>query len=537
MILGVLLLGACVPDDLPVHHLVMGGDIMLGRRLNVALADPTQSPAIFARLAPQLRAADLAVANAEGVIALGGTYADKGEPRPHQHHAMAEAAAVLRDAGFDIVTMGNNHAGDYGPAALVEARDRLQAVGVDIAGAGQDLAEARTPAYRRVGDTVVAIVGAELTMAGKHAATADRAGIYHLDGADPARVEDVAADLIALAAEARAHAHLVVFSPHWGENFVTEPTPLMQQLAHALVDGGYDAILGHSAHVMHGVERYRGRPIVYDAGNLVADYGSADEAHQGMLYDLGFTRAGVVSLTALPIFLDPNSTGPATGRMAKTILDNWVARSTALGAPVTVRDGVGHLDCQPGGIEGPDLTVDPPTRRIPAQLRLAPTETVLEALPTTARPAAVGWEALGLHLLGSELLLDQLRIPKAGNIVRLYFRADGPLPADLMIRIGTTDTSPDSMDDHLPGDWLLPADRWPAGVIVQDRFLTRMLGKPSDEVTYRAGIVVGGRIVPPDTTDLPVVGGLVEIGRASWRSAAPGLFSVFGADPRSRLGG
>ena len=80
-------------------------------------------------------------------------------------------------------------------------------------------------------------------------------------------------------------------------------------------------------------------------------------------------------------------------------------------------------------------------------------------------------------------------------------------------------------------------DRWPAGVIVQDRFLTRMLGKPEGEVIYRAGVVIGGRVVPPDTSDRPSVGGLVEIGRASWRTAAPGLFSVFGADPRSRLGG
>ncbi len=537
MILAALLLGACVSEDLPVHHLVMGGDVMLGRGLNVALADPTLARAIFARITPRLAAADLALVNAEGVISLGGTYADKGEPRPHQHHARPEAADVLRDAGVDVVTMGNNHAGDYGPTALVEARDRLQAVGVDVAGAGQDHTEARSPVYRRVGDTVVAIVGVELTMAGRHAATADRAGIYHLDGADPDRLDAVVADLLAVEAEARAYAHVVVLSPHWGENFVTEPTPLMRQLGHALIDGGYDAILGHSAHVLHGVELYRGRPIAYDAGDLVMDYGGADEAHQAVVYDLGFTRAGAVSLDAYPIFLDRNSTGPATGGMATTILDNWVTRSGALGAPVTVADGVGHLACKPGGVEGPDGIVDPPRRPVPPQPRLAPAETVVEALPTTAGPAAVDWLDLGLHLIGSELLLDQLRIPKAGNIVRLYFRADRPLPPDLMIRIGTTDTSPDGLDDHLPGDWLLPGDRWPAGVIVQDRFLTRMLGKPEGEVIYRAGVVIGGRVVPPDTSDRPSVGGLVEIGRASWRTAAPGLFSVFGADPRSRLGG
>lgn len=531
-----LLLG-CTPEDLPVHHLVMGGDVMLGRRINVALADPAQAGAILAALTPQLSAADLALVNGEGVIALGGTYADKGEPRPHQHHALPEAVEVLRAAGVDVVTMGNNHAGDYGPAALVEARDRLQAAGIDVAGAGQDLAEARSPVYRRVGDVVVAIVGAELTMAGAHAAGPDHAGIFHLDGADPDRQQEVVDTLLAIEAEARAHAQVVVFSPHWGENFVTEPTPLMRAIAHALVDGGYDAILGHSAHVLHGVEVYEGRPIAYDAGDLVMDYGGGDAAHQAMLYDLAFTRAGVVSLSALPIFLETNQTAPATGRMKETILADWTARSEALGTTVEVVDGVGRVACKPGGIEGPAATTDPPTRAAPPAVRLAPDEVVLDTLPPTARPAAVAWPTLGLRLLGTELLLDHLRTPKAGNIVRLYFQAERPLPRDLVVRIGTTDSSPDSMDDHLPGDWLLPGDRWPVGRIVQDRYLTRMLGEPSGEVTYAAGILVGGRVVAPAEADRPVVDGLVEIGRATWAAGSPGLFAVFGQDPRSRLGG
>lgn len=537
--IGLLVLAGCASQaDLPVHHLVMGGDLFLSRGVNRALADPAQAQEVLAAIAPRMIAADLTLVNAEGVIALGGTFADKGEPRPHQHHAMPEAADVLRDAGIDIVTMGNNHAGDYGPAALVEARDRLLSVGIDIAGAGQDLAEARSPVYRRIGDTVIAIVGADLTIAALHAARPNRAGIFHLEGMDPAAESSVVRALLGIEHKARQHANVVVFSPHWGENYVREPSPLLRSIAHALIDGGYDAILGHSAHVMHGVELYKGRPIAYDAGDLLLDTGGADAAHQAVLYDLAFTRAGAVSLEAHPIFLESNRTVPAQGEMASTILDAWVSRSRALGTAVTVLDlggaGVGHLDCDPGAIAGPDEAADPPRRALPAGgVRLAPDETVLDALPAAARPAAVDWPDLGLHLLGTEVLLDQLRTPKAGNIFRLYFRADRPLPADLLIRI---DTSPGAPDDHIPGDWLLPGDRWPTGVIVQDRVLLRMVGRPTGMVVYNAGILVGGQVIAPGSADRPLTGGLVEIGRATWSPDGPRLFKVFAADPRSRLG-
>lgn len=526
-----------------MHHLVMGGDVLLGRRLNVALADPTKRPRIFGSITPRLQAADLALANAEGVIALGGTFADKGEPRPHQHHALPEAADVLRDAGIDVVTFGNNHAGDYGPSALLEARDRLSRVGIDVAGGGQDLAEASSPVYRRVGDVVVAIVGADLTMAGKHAATATRPGIFHLAGMDPRSERGVVQALLGIEAEARQHAHVVILSPHWGENFVTAPTDLTRSIAHALLDGGYDAILGHSAHVMQGVEVYRGKPIAYDAGDLVMDYDGRDEAHQAVLYDLAFTRAGAVALDAYPIFLEPNQTAPADAAMSAAILDRLVARSRALATVVTVSGGVAHVDCQPGAIHGPDEAVDPPRSATPATVRLAPSETVVDAVPATAKRVDVSWADLGLHLLGTELLLSELHVPKSGNVVRLYFRADRPLPANLLVRVGTTDSSPDPLDDHVPGDWMLPSDRWPTGAIIQDRFLTRMLGDPEGVVTYSVGIVEGGRVVPgtPTSVDgapLPAVrDGLVEIGSATWSTTAAGLFEVFGADPRSALAG
>jgi poly-gamma-glutamate synthesis protein (capsule biosynthesis protein) len=73
--------------------------------------------------------------------------------------------------------------------------------------------------------------------------------------------------------EARAAgADLVVFSIHWGPNMRTAPTPQFVEFAHAVMDAGADVFHGHSAHVFQGIEVYRGKPILFDTGDLVDDY-------------------------------------------------------------------------------------------------------------------------------------------------------------------------------------------------------------------------------------------------------------------------
>ena len=70
---------------------------------------------------------------------------------------------------------------------------------------------------------------------------------------------------------ARGESDVVIVSLHWGEEFIDRPSPDDVRLAHAIVDGGADLIIGHHPHVLRGVER-RGRGwIVYSLGNFVCD--------------------------------------------------------------------------------------------------------------------------------------------------------------------------------------------------------------------------------------------------------------------------
>ena len=74
-------------------------------------------------------------------------------------------------------------------------------------------------------------------------------------------------------AHARAQdADLVVFSNHWGANFVERPSPLFRSFARRVIELGADIYYGHSAHICQGIEIHQGKPILYDTGNFIDDY-------------------------------------------------------------------------------------------------------------------------------------------------------------------------------------------------------------------------------------------------------------------------
>ncbi|HUT78924.1 MAG TPA: CapA family protein, partial [Polyangia bacterium] len=517
--------------DLETHTIIYGGDVTLGRRINEALWDAGARGRIFGDVEPLLREADLALVNAEGVITLGGRFNNKGEPRPYLFRAHPSVIEVLSRAGIDLVTVGNNHAVDYGPEALTEMLDRLSLAGIDTFGGGHDAADARRPAYRRLGDTVVALVGADFTVSARYRATKRRAGILFYDAfRDGSHEEDIVADLKQIHDEARRHAQVVLLSPHWGDNMVDEPAPHLRSLARRLIEVGYDGILGHSAHVFQGVELIDGKPVIYDAGNLVADFGGGGRVHQALAWELEITRAGVTRIAGYPLQLKRNRTDLATGKLRDGILESLSAMSLELGARLAIEDGVARLECNPGGVRGPAKAADPPVRPRVTSIRLAPDDTLIDALPARAIPLEARFEG-GVRLLGYELLLSELPTPKAGQVVVAYFTADEPLKESYHVTLEgrrSVDGKPGgrSSEAHFPGDWLLPTTEWVPGRIVRDWTLLRLVFDASGTVDFHLGLTLGGRPVAVAGPDGRIDGNMIHLGRAAFRRGAPGVFAV-----------
>lgn len=279
-------------------RLAVVGDVMLGRLVDEAVrASDLAYP--WGELRSELRAADLTLGNLECCIAERGSPWDPGT-KPFHFRAGPWAAPSLADAGFDFVSLANNHALDYGVEALEETLSYLSHNGIAHSGAGRDLAEASQPAlFETRGWRIAVFAAADHPTDFAATPTTPGTRLVRPDATDPA-----GAELLRDVETARRSGYdLVVVSLHWGPNMNRRPFAGFREYAHALIDAGAGLVHGHSAHLFQGVERYRGRPILYDTGDFVDDYAVDPDERNDLqfLFQLEFDPAGQVRVGLIPI--------------------------------------------------------------------------------------------------------------------------------------------------------------------------------------------------------------------------------------------
>jgi capsule synthesis protein PGA_cap len=170
----------------------------------------------------------------------------------------------IRDAlsaGFNVVSLANNHAFDCFDPGFDRVRTLLDKAGVKSFGAGRNLEEATAPTIMETRGLRLAFLGAVDERTGPNRfATTNSSGVAPMDSA---RMLDQVRRL-------RDDVDHVIVIPHWGEERFAIPSPAQVQLARDLVDAGASMVLGHHPHVVQGMETWRGAPIVYSLGNLSA---------------------------------------------------------------------------------------------------------------------------------------------------------------------------------------------------------------------------------------------------------------------------
>ncbi len=228
-------------------------------------------------IAPAIRAADIAIGHLEVPHTHACDELAGDVPAPGAEPAHLEAIAR---AGFDAMSLAGNHISDCGAQGIADTIAGLDALRIAHAGAGADLAEARRFAViarkgRRVALLSYNCVGPEAGWAG-----IGRAGCAYLpmvtaSGNPVAPVEaltEPGAEAYEMLrtdiAAARAQADIVVVALHKG--IVHTPAalaPYERPIAHAAIDAGADVVAGHHAHIVRGIEIYRGKPIFHGLGN------------------------------------------------------------------------------------------------------------------------------------------------------------------------------------------------------------------------------------------------------------------------------
>jgi Bacterial capsule synthesis protein PGA_cap len=283
-----------------------------------------------------------------------------------------EGAGLLLDHGFDVMSFAGNHTMDRSMESMLDTLDATRKAGISLIGAGADIDAARKPAIVERAGTRVGFLGYASVLPGGYAAGPGKPGVAPLRATtfyqqvdwQPGTAPKILtfpeqADLAALAGDIRAlrpEVDVLIVSVHWGVHF--EPATIADYqyaYAHAAVDAGADAILGHHAHILKGVEVYRGKPIIYSLNNFLlrprADDGewlspasTPSDQQKSIMAKFTLDQGRISQLVVQPIWLDhrPRPVAPAAqDPRAAAVMDylRWCNSQQQLDTLITLRDG------------------------------------------------------------------------------------------------------------------------------------------------------------------------------------------------------
>lgn len=282
--------GADPPSTPTVTRLLVVGDIMLGRR--VAVPDRPLRPLRF--MAGRIRAADIAVGNLESTLSADGPPQQGGD----SFAAPPGTLAGLEGVGFDAISLGNNHTGDFGVPAMLRSVELFERSQIAAFGAGRDRAAASRPA-------IIEHDGVEFGFVGFNAigetprATPDSPGA--LSVRMPPRTGPLnRADLdhvLGVVRRLDRRVDVVVVLPHWGTQYTHVAEPVQSRVGQALVRAGADLVVGGHPHWVQGLEPAGPRAVIaHSLGNFVFDMDFSPQAMEGVTLTATFRADRLVDV-------------------------------------------------------------------------------------------------------------------------------------------------------------------------------------------------------------------------------------------------
>lgn len=275
--------------------LLFAGDIMLNRRIEMMMRANANPRFPFLKIADVLKAADLAFANLEGPISdqgqkVGSIYSFRASP---------ETLEGLIFAGFDVLSLANNHAFDYGREALEDTFLRLRGAGIDYVGAGFNAKEAFGPIIKEVNGLKIGYLAYTNLGPKTWRAGLNSAGLAWVN-------ENSFDELKKNISLARAQTDILIVSLHAGEEYIEEPSWFQTDFARLAIDAGADLVIGHHPHVVQKNEEYNGGYIFYSLGNFVFDQSFSEKTMQGLLVKVLVENGKIKEVLPQKIIINPD---------------------------------------------------------------------------------------------------------------------------------------------------------------------------------------------------------------------------------------
>ena len=252
-----------------------------------------------------IEAADIALANLESPVDDQFVYHSRGTVFSGNPKLLDGVEA----AGFDVLSLANNHIRDSGTDGIIETVKALKARGIASTGAGKGFANARKPAIIETHGVTVAIFGCDAIQR-RYWTTSKAIGSRQCDRTT--LVQDIKA--------AKESADVVIVFPHWGIEYRANPSASQRRMAKAWAKAGADLVIGNHPHWAAAMEAIGDVPVWYALGNLVFDQTWSTKTMEGITLELTFEgetlrqirmRPHLILDKAQPNFMDPNGDGAA----------------------------------------------------------------------------------------------------------------------------------------------------------------------------------------------------------------------------------
>ena len=292
--------------------IAMTGDVMMGTTFPSIMLPANDGRYLFKDAKDILTRTDLTVGNLEGAICDGGKSTKGDGPNSYSFRTPTSYGHLLKEAGFDFMSMANNHANDFGIEGIESTESVLDAQGILYSGI-----------EGRIESAVIERKGLKIGLCafGHNSYT-----LKHLDLETVGRiVDDLVAkcDLVIVSfhggAEGRTKSHL----PNGPETFLGENRGSLRQLAHFCVDHGADVVYGHGPHVVRGIEVYKNRFIAYSLGNFCTPYNVNLKGISGYapIVEISINKDGSFLKGKIHSFLQTKGIGPRTDKKKSVALE------------------------------------------------------------------------------------------------------------------------------------------------------------------------------------------------------------------------
>lgn len=240
---------------------------------------------IFGKFHNIIQKSDLAVVNLESPLTTHNKAINKTGPALKSDKVFAD---FLKNSGFGLATLANNHIMDYGPEGLQDTIEALTNVGLDYVGAGSSIGDSKQPYIYTCKEGIKLAV---LNFAENEWSTTK------IDFPGAAGFDTVS-NFYSIQ-KAKKNTDFVLVITHGGHENYNLPSKSFRDLLRFYVDAGADAIVNHHPHCISGFETYNGKPIYYSVGNFLFDKKGSEltQWNKGLAVEMDFSEHKINSNT------------------------------------------------------------------------------------------------------------------------------------------------------------------------------------------------------------------------------------------------